>query len=275
MALILEKENDLAIDIDTLWQRVTKEPIDNDVGVIILKQHHLGFNTTTPSFDLKLWGKSVKQWVCLAFDKCPIMEINYNEGADILQTIRPYLSDKKYTAVFYADTPLFQRKTFLSVLDYVQTKRLNVCKLERGYIFVTDYIRTAERLYSTTYPNLVDKDEFLIARNMDTLEQISQMLKARIIDYHLRQGVQIIDRGSVSIDADVVIGNDVIIYPNNTIEGASVILDGVVLYTGNVIVDSKIGQNSTLRNSVIIKSDIAKGSELTPFSVVDNGIVKK
>jgi len=276
MALVLEKTSDLEIDIDTLWEKVTqKEPIDSDVGVIILRQHHSAFNTTCRSFNLKVWGKSLIQWVSLAFDKCPILELDYQEGEDILTTIRPHISDKKYTAVFYADTPLFERRTFLSVLDFVQTKRMNVCKLERGYIFVSDYIKTAERIYTSTCPNFAGKDEFMIAKDMESLEKISQILKSRIFDYHMKQGVQIIDKGSVSIDADVVIGNNVIIYPNNSLEGETIILDNVILNTGNVIINSRIGENTKLRNCVIMNSQIEKNSELEPFSVIDNGVVKK
>ena len=112
-------------EIDTMWARA-REPIDSDVAVIILKIHHPAFTGKTRSFDTKIWGKTMTEWVTLAFDKCPILEIETTSQADILSTIRPYLTDSKYTAVFYADTPLLTRKMFLTCLDYTKTKGMNV-----------------------------------------------------------------------------------------------------------------------------------------------------
>ena len=275
MAILMERDIDVSNEIDTLFRRYNKQPIDSDVGVIILKQQYIGCGGKEKSYDIKIWGKTVLEWVKLAFDTCPIMELDYREGVDVLNVIKPYLSDKKYTAVFFADTPLFRRETFINILDYVQTKRLNVCKLERGYIFVTDYLRSVDKIYSTVYPAAIDKQEFEIAKDMRSIESISKVLKDRILNFHIEQGVQFLDKSSVSIDADVVIGEGVVIHANNTIEGQSVIGDNVVLYTGNIIVNSKIANDSVLKYSVIEDSEINAGTEVPPFSHIQKGIVKR
>lgn len=275
MAILMNRDIDIQNEVDAVFKRYAKLPIDNDVGVIILKQHHPECGCRDKSYDIKIWGKTIKDWVELAFDTCPIMELDYREGVDVLNIVKPYLSDKKYTAVFFADTPLFRRETFLNVLDYVQTKRLNVCKLERGYVFVTDYLRNVDKIYSTVYPNMVDSQEFWIAKDLLSIEKISKVLRDRIVDFHSEQGVQFVDKSSVNIDADVVIGDNVTIHANNTIQGNSIISDDVVLYTGNIIVDSKIGDGCVLRYSVIEGSDVPDDSEVPPFSHIDKGIVKR
>ena len=275
MAILMERDIDVSDEIDTLFKRYNKQPIDSDVGVIILKQHYNTCGGKEKSYDIKIWGKSILEWVKLAFDTCPIMEIDYREGVDVLNIIKPYLSDKKYTAVFFADTPLFRRETFLNILDYVQTKRLNVCKLERGYIFVTDYLRNVDKIYSTVYPGVSDPQEFMVAKDMQSIENISKVLKERILNYHIQQGVRFVDKSSVNIDADVVIGEGVVVHSNNTIEGASIIGDDVVLYTGNIIVNSRIGEDCVLKYSVIEESDINAGTEIPPFSHIQKGIVKR
>ena len=261
-------------EIDTMWARA-KEPLDNDVAVIILKIHHPAFTGKTRSFDTKIWGKTMTEWVTLAFDKCPVLEIETTPDADILATIRPYLTDSKYTAVFYADTPLLTRKMFLTCLDYTKTKGMNVCKFERGYIFRTDYLRTAEKIYSTTQPNFMGLQDFMVVCDMDTLSKAQAILKRRIIDFHLRNGVQFIDATWISVDADVIIGENTVIYPQNVLQGKTIIGDNVILQVGNTIVDSSIGNGAEIMHSVIVNSKIRDNSKIEPFSYINKGIVKK
>ena len=273
MALIVEQEIDN--DIETLWQRVVKEPVDSDVDVILLLVNHPECGLTKKSYDISILGKTIKDWVRLAFDQCHITELRYTEGDDILSFVRPYVGNKHYTAVFYADTPLFERKTFLSILDYVKTKGLNVCKVERRYIFDTEYILQAQRIFAPLTPGLCGKDDFVVAKDMDAIYNITQILRNRILDYYTRQGVRFLDRNSVYIDADVVIGDNVVVYPNNILEGCTEIQDNVTLGVGNHITNSVVGASSTLTYSVVQNSQIKPNSTLLPFSFVDKGVVKK
>ena len=271
-----EISNDSLDEIDTMWSRTAqKAPIDSDVAVIILKIHHPAFTGTTKSFDTKIFGKTMTEWVSLAFDKCPILEIETTSQADVLETIRPYLTEHTYTAVFYADTPLFRRKMFLTCLDFVQSRGMNVCRFERGYIFRTDYVRNAERLYSATVPNFEGLQDFLIVCDMDTLSQAQAVLKKRILDFHLKNGVQFVDANWTSIDAEVVIGENTIIYPQNVLQGKTVIGNNVILQVGNTIIDSAIGDGSTIMNSVIVNSKITPNSKIEPFSYINKGVIKK
>lgn len=273
MAVIVENEIDN--DIETLWQRVVKEPVDSGVDVILLRVEHENCRTNRASFDLNILGKTMKQWVMLAFDKCKITELNYQEGTDILSFIRPYLGHKQYTAVFFTDTPLLQRKTFLSIMDYVKTKQLNVLKFERGYVFDTEYALNAQRIFASQTSGPWDKNDFVVANSFEMVYNITNILRNRILDYHTKKGVRFLDRDSVFVDADVVIGDNVTIYPNNILEGYSQIEDGVVLYAGNHITNSKIGKFSTIESSCIKNSLIKEFSSIKPFSYIDKGIFKK
>ena len=211
----------------------------------------------------------------LAFDKCKIIELNYNEGTDLLSFIRPYLGKKEYTAVFYADTPLLQRKTFLSIIDYVKTKGLNVFRFERGYVFDTEYALQAQRIFAPQSSGPWDKNDFVVANSLEMVYNITNILRNRILDFYTKQGVRFLDKSSVFIDADVVIGDNVVIGPNNILNGFTEICDNVVLDAGNQIKNSKIGQNSKLSHSVVQNSIIKENTILEPFSFVDKGIVKK
>lgn len=278
---ILSMQEDIRTERPSDWSSIDEifglqaDSIDSDVAVIVLKIHEPTFMSEKRSFDYHIYGKTLTEWVCLAFAECPVLEIESTEDADLLSTIKPHLSDKKYTAVFYADTPLLERKTFLGIIDYVKTKRMNVCKLERGYVFVTEYLRTAEKIYSSVATNLNIQNNFLRVRDMDSFSFAQRELKKRILSYHMGHGVEILDIDSTSIDADVVIGENVVIYPHNTLIGHTSIGDGVTLYPSNTIKNSQIGKGCKISTSVIQDSKIRDNSNVEPFSFILNGEVHK
>lgn len=86
------------------------------------------------------------------------------------------------------------------------------------------------------------------------------------------------DKRSVFIDDTVIIGNDVIIYENNRIEGSSIIEDGAIILPGCYIIDTVVGKNSTINHSQCEKAVVGKGCSVGPFarlrpqSVLDDGV---
>lgn len=135
-------------------------------------------------------------------------------------------------------------------------------------------MRTAERIYSSASGNLCTKDDFFRVNNAESLIHAQAVLKNRILGYHLSQGVQILDLVNTNIDADVQIAPDVIVYPFNTILGRSSIGKNTILYPNNTIIDSGIGDNCKIYNSVIERSKIRDNSRIEPFSYVKNGEIK-
>lgn len=261
-------------ELDAMFS-LNKEPIDNDVAVILLKIDYKLSNGNKKSFDYRILGKTLTEWTSLAFDACPVLEIEVSQDEDILDVVKPNLSDKKYTAVFFADTPLMQRATFLSIIDYAKTKRMNVLKLERGYVFVTDYLRTAEKIYSSTISTLNFKEDFLKIDNMEKFVEATSILKSRIINFHLKNGVEILDTNSISIDADVVIGDNVTIYPQNVLANKTIIGNNVKLLPGNTIINSKIGNDCQIMHSVIETSKIRDNTRIEPFTYILDGQIKE
>ena len=272
--VIKEAETELFESIESLVQKISLEPVDSDVAVIILKIHNPSLQTTEKSYNLKIMGKRIIDWLKLSFGSCPILEIETDMKADILSTIKPVLTEKKWTAVFYADTPLLERKTFLNILDYAIVKQTKVLKLERGYVFNTEYLKTCEHLISEFEEHKFSTDNFLSVFNMTELEKANQILKNRIILFHQQNGVQILDKNSCFIDFDVKIGKDVIIYPSTTICGDTTIDDNVCVGPNVTIVSSLIHKNNNLKNCYIENSEIKEKTTLKPFSSVINGVKK-
>ncbi len=78
--------------------------------------------------------------------------------------------------------------------------------------------------------------------------------------------VNIIDKKSTYIDSNVVIGENVTIYPNNYILGNTIIGDNCTIMPFNIVTDSKIGNNVKLTFSQIENSEVKDNVTIGPFA---------
>ena len=79
------------------------------------------------------------------------------------------------------------------------------------------------------------------------------------------------DKSSTFIDEKVKIGDNVIIYENNRIEGETVIGDNVTIFPNSYISDSIIGKGTKIYSSFIEKSNIGNCSMIGPFAHLRTG----
>ena len=75
----------------------------------------------------------------------------------------------------------------------------------------------------------------------------------------------LICKRSTFIDKKVKIGQNVIIYENNRIEGDSVIEDNVTIFPNSFIVNSIIGKGSKIYSSYIENSKLGERCHILPF----------
>ncbi len=85
----------------------------------------------------------------------------------------------------------------------------------------------------------------------------------------------LLDEKSIFIDPQAKIGENVIIYENNRIDGESVIGDNVTIFPNSFIVNSIIGKGSKVYSSIIEKSKIGSGCIVGPFSHLKRAMVEK
>jgi len=80
-------------------------------------------------------------------------------------------------------------------------------------------------------------------------------------------GVTFIDPSHAYISAEAEIGRDVIIHPNVTIEGKTVIGEGCVIRSGARITNSRLGDWVTVKDhSIIVDSQIGSNCSVGPFA---------
>ena len=81
-------------------------------------------------------------------------------------------------------------------------------------------------------------------------------------------GVTLIDPNNTYIGADVIIGRDTIVYPGNVLEGNTVIGERCMLYPNSRISNSTIENDVEIQSSVILDSKIGNNTTVGPFAYI-------
>ena len=269
------------LDVDKILEEIqSKEYVAKDGGnefdVIVLKINNPAFKLANKnSYDISILGKSMLDWVKNAVNEYDVCEVECDATSSIFEVVKPYLKDSKYTMILYADTPLITKNTINDIETYVIGKGLKVCKLNRGFVFDTEYLKTCEKIYSLNTYSFNEQD-FMPAVNMEELNKITAILQYRINQFHMANGVQLIKPETLTIEADVVIGNNVVIYPFNELRGECVIGNDVTLYSNNSIVNSIIFDNCKIEKSAINASVIKSNCNIMPFcNIFNNSLVNE
>lgn len=216
--------------------------------------------------EIEVLGKTMRQWIMLALGNSYCDSIPYTESVALPLLLRPYIrKDSEYTVVLFSDTPLITRKTVLDAVFELAQSRENVLKMTRGFVFRTQYLLTAERVYTENH-RYFDEEDFLTAFSFKQVAMVSDVMRNRILGYHMSHGVQFEDPSSCFVGCDAVIGRGTVVAPFNIIKGKSVIREGVTLGAGNYIENSTVGEGCYLEYSKVIDSSIGKRSSIGPYA---------
>ena len=138
----------------------------------------------------------------------------------------------------------------------------------QGEYYLTDVIGILKSQGKKLGALPIDFQETLGVNSRGELAIAEEIMRKRINKKHMDNGVTLIDPQSTYIGVDVEIGQDTIIYPNNTLEGKTIIGEDCILYPNCRICDSIIKDNVTVQGSVILSSDIGEGTNVGPFAYI-------
>ena len=229
-------------------------------------------------YDLEICGMNLVNWVARACSSKPrVIKINGDE--DVLNVIRPYVSSESdYSVVLYADTPLVNKAHILDLIEFIDRKRMNICKLKRGFVFKNDYIQYNDEFYSVDEYDFAS-DDFKVISDGTSLSEVKLSLQQRIIDFHKRNAVQFENENMVTIDANVQIGEfskiaaGVSVVRGSRIDKNSFIGTNVKISGSTIGEKAKIGDNTLVVDS-IVKDNVFVGVDcIVKNSVVGNNII--
>ena len=92
------------------------------------------------------------------------------------------------------------------------------------------------------------------------------MIEAKFLKTLTKQGVKVLDPNSTTIDKTCKIGENVVIFPNNTILGETNIGKNCILENSNFIENCKIGENNKISFSYLKNSTIKANNQIGPYS---------
>ena len=139
---------------------------------------------------------------------------------------------------------------------------------EQGEYYLPDIVSIGVSLGKKV--QAVETDSFQEVQGINDrvgLAQAEALMRRRILEAHMKNGVTILDPGSTYIDADIPIGGDTVIYPNTLIRGRSAIGQECTIEISCSIADSEIGNSVHIKPSCVIdQSRIDDRAVIGPFA---------
>ncbi|MBC7255759.1 MAG: bifunctional UDP-N-acetylglucosamine diphosphorylase/glucosamine-1-phosphate N-acetyltransferase GlmU [Chloroflexi bacterium] len=103
------------------------------------------------------------------------------------------------------------------------------------------------------------------------LAQAERILRRRINERWMLEGVTLVDPDTTYIEATVQIGRETIIYPNTFLQGHTAIGERAVIGPNALIRDSRIGNGCRVLMSVIEEAIMDDGADIGPFGHLRKG----
>lgn len=114
-------------------------------------------------------------------------------------------------------------------------------------------------------------EETLGVNDRVNLALAEKLMRRRINQQHMLNGVTLIDPDTTYIDSEVEIGQDTVIHPGVSLKGKTVIGEEVIVTAHSEIKNSKIGDRAEIKNSVITDSIVGADSTVGPFAQLRPG----
>ena len=109
-------------------------------------------------------------------------------------------------------------------------------------------------------------EELMGVNSRVELSKAEEIMRRRINESHMVNGVTIIDVNSTYIEADVEIGNDTIVYPGAMLRGNTKIGTNCVIGMNCSITNSQIGNYTEVQSSTIVDSTVGENTTVGPYA---------
>ena len=138
----------------------------------------------------------------------------------------------------------------------------------QGEYYLTDVIEILKNKGERIGALPVNFEEVMGVNSRLQLSKAERVMRNRVNNMHMKNGITIIDPNTTYMGLNVKIGRDTTIYPGNVIEGNTVIGENCVLYPNSRIKDSTIDDNVIVQSSVILSSSVGKNVTVGPFAYI-------
>ncbi|NGP45800.1 bifunctional UDP-N-acetylglucosamine diphosphorylase/glucosamine-1-phosphate N-acetyltransferase GlmU [Bacillaceae bacterium SIJ1] len=98
------------------------------------------------------------------------------------------------------------------------------------------------------------------------LAAAEKVMRKRILEHHMRQGVTIVDPDNTYVEASVTIGRDTVLLPGTTLQGQTTIGEDCTVGPHTELKDATVGNGSTIKQSVVYDSEVGDHVEIGPYA---------
>lgn len=142
----------------------------------------------------------------------------------------------------------------------------------KGEYYLTDLVEMAvEEGRNVEGVVTEDASEVLGINTRVHLAQAERVLRHRINERWMRDGVTIVDPATTYVEAGVTLGRDTTLQPNTHLRGRTRVGEGCVIGPNAVIEDSSIGDGCVVLASVVEEAVMEDGSDVGPFGHLRRG----
>jgi bifunctional UDP-N-acetylglucosamine pyrophosphorylase / glucosamine-1-phosphate N-acetyltransferase len=144
---------------------------------------------------------------------------------------------------------------------------------ESGELYLTDVLETIGRRSRAVTYKLKNPEEANLVNDRAQLARAEAILRRRILDAHMRDGVTVRDPASTHIEASVEIGRDTVILPGSMLRGETRIGTDCVIGPCTDLQDTLVGDGALVEHSVGRGAEVGDGASVGPYSFLRPGTV--
>ena len=148
-----------------------------------------------------------------------------------------------------------------------------VLENSQGELYLTDVLEIiGSKSRAVTY-QLKNLEEANLVNDRSQLARAEEILRRRILDAHMREGVTVRDPVSTHIEASVEIGRDTVILPGTFLRGSTRIGSDCVIGPSADLLDTRVGDGARVEHSVGRGAEVGEGASVGPYAFLRPGTV--
>lgn len=245
------------------------ENTDETVFVVFGDMPLLKAETLKTLYDYHKENKnSVTLLTCMCDDPFGYGHIVRDESGAMLKSVEEKDATIEEAAIKEVNTGVycFETKSLVRALGCLDNKNA------QNEYYLTDTLEIlrnfGEKIDAFT---IKDEDEILGVNDKVQLAKANEVMRLRINEKHMRNGVTIQNPANTFIGKDVKIGADTEILTGTILEGKVEIGEDCVIGPNSRLVDSKVGNGTTIQASVMLESEVANETKIGPFAYIRPG----
>jgi bifunctional UDP-N-acetylglucosamine pyrophosphorylase / glucosamine-1-phosphate N-acetyltransferase len=143
----------------------------------------------------------------------------------------------------------------------------------QGELYLTDVLEIIGRRSRAVTYSLKNLEEANLVNDRSQLARAEEILRRRILDAHMRDGVTVRDPVSTHIEASVEIGRDTVILPGTFLRGNTRIGSDCVIGPSADLLDTVVGDGALVEHSVGRGAQVGEGASVGPYAFLRPGTV--